>query len=71
VKLAPGAFGQWLAASDFIVRSVGPPLPDGSCVVQARKRTRRTRDIVQEVLTRLELPALDIAALVERIPAIY
>jgi hypothetical protein len=26
---------------------------------------------VQEVLTRLELPALDIAALVERIPAIY
>jgi hypothetical protein len=71
VKPAPGAFGQWLAASDFIVRSVGPPLPDGSCVVQARKRTRRTRDIVQEVLTRLELPALDIAALVERIPAIY
>lgn len=71
VKPAPGALGQWLAEYEFIVRVVGPALPDGSCVVQARKRSRRTRDIVQEVLTRLDLPELDIAALVQRIPAVY
>lgn len=71
VKPAPGALGQWLAAQDFILRAVGPALPDGSCVVQARKRTRRTRDIVCDILTRIQPPGLDVAALVARIPEIY
>ncbi|MBI1319341.1 MAG: glycosyltransferase [Candidatus Hydrogenedens sp.] len=67
--LSANAIEAWLQRYDFLLRRAGGPLPDGTLVIQARKRTRRVREVVAEVHRRLALDYADVPALLERIPS--
>jgi hypothetical protein len=68
IRLKSDAIEVWLQARDFLLRRIGGPLPDGRVMIQARKRTRRVRDVVATVHRRLDLDFTDVPALLERIP---
>lgn len=68
---APGAVADWLAARGFVVRRVGAPMADGASFIQARKRARPVADIVAGAFAGLDVPELNVPALLARIPRGY
>lgn len=63
--------GPWLVPHGFRPRRVTSLPESTACLLELRKRTRSLREVVAEVLTRLQVPELDIDELLNRIPECY
>ena len=64
----PGHIQSWLQEHRFHLRILSSKPQDGTLILQARKQTRLLREIVDEVLSRLQVPQIDIEDLLGRIP---